>query len=108
MVSFDATPMPIVLEVALNSLRVENAAAALPPDVPIPSLANIPVHLHENAQEMIVKNIQDQEEEEHLLEFTLESEDAEAEETGRNEEDGAELPNPELPMPVTNNNGPAA
>jgi hypothetical protein len=28
MVSFDASPNPIVLEVASNSLRVENAAAA--------------------------------------------------------------------------------
>jgi hypothetical protein len=89
-------------------LRVEHAAAALPPDVPIPSLENIPVHLQENAQEMIVENIQDQEEEEHLPEFTPESEDMEVEETGMNEEDGAEPPNPELPMPVTNNNDPAA
>ncbi len=72
MVSFDATPAPIVLKVASNSLRVKHAAAALPPDVPIPSLENIPVNLQENAQEMIVENIQDQEEEEHLPEFTQE------------------------------------
>jgi hypothetical protein len=105
MVSFDAAPMPIVLEVASNSLWVEHAVAALPRDAPIPSLANILMNLQENAhaQEMIDKDIQDQEEEEHLLEFTPESEDVEEEKTGRNKEDGAEPPNSELPVPVANN-----
>ncbi len=75
MVSFDASPDPIVLEVASNSLRVKQEAAALPPDVLIPSLDNIPQHLQENAQEMIDENIQDQEEEEHLPDVMPDSED---------------------------------
>jgi hypothetical protein len=33
-----------MLEVASNFLRVKHAAAALPPDVTIPSLANIPMY----------------------------------------------------------------
>ena len=90
MVSFDATPAPIVLEVASNSLRVEHIAAALPPDVPIPSFTNLPMHLQENTQEMIVEAVQDQEEEEHLPEFPPESEDADEEELGRSEESGGE------------------
>lgn len=77
MVSFDATPTPIVLEVASNCLRVKHKAAALPPDVLNPSLANIPITLQENSQEMNVKSVQDQEEEEHLPEFPTESDDAE-------------------------------
>jgi len=80
MVSFDASPNPIVLEVASNSLRVENSTAALQPDVLIPSLDNVPQHLHEHAQEMINENIQDQDEEEHLPDDTPESEDVEIEE----------------------------
>lgn len=95
MVSFDATPSPIVLEVPSNSLRVEHAAAALPPDLPIPSVANIPQHLQESAREQIDENLQDQEEEEHLPEATPESEDVEEEENGRNEEDGMERAPPQ-------------
>ncbi len=45
MVSFDTLPAPVVLEVAINSVRVEHEEAALPPDVLIPSLDNIPQHL---------------------------------------------------------------
>jgi len=90
MVSFDASPNLIVLEVASNSLRVENEAAALPPDVLIPSLDNIPQHLHEHAQEMINENIQDQEEEEHLPDDTPESEDVEVEEN-RSADDEEEI-----------------
>jgi len=99
MVSFDATPAPIVLEVVSNSLRVEHIAAALPPDVPIPSVANLPMHLQENTQEMIVEAVQDQEEEEHLPEFPPESEDADEEELGRSEESGGEPPNLQNLMP---------
>jgi len=80
MVSFDATPTPIVLEVSSNLLRVEHMAAALPPDVPIPSIANVPEHLQENTQEMIHETVQDQEEEEHLPDSLPESEDMEEEE----------------------------
>ena len=58
LVSFDATPTPIVLEVASNSLRVEQATAALLPNIPIPSVANVPKHLQEMAQEVIGKNLQ--------------------------------------------------
>jgi hypothetical protein len=57
MVSLDATPTPIVLEVAWNSLRVEHATAALPPDIPDPSVANVPVHLQEIAQEVIKEKL---------------------------------------------------
>jgi hypothetical protein len=85
MVSFDAAPMPLVLEVASISLRVEHAAVALPPKVPIPLLTSIPVYLQENSQD---ENILDQEEEEHLPEYTPESGDEEDEQTGRNKEDG--------------------
>jgi hypothetical protein len=57
---------------------------------------------------MIVKSLQDQEEEEHPPEFTLEREDAKAEKAERCEEDGTESPNPEHPMPVKNNYHPVA
>jgi hypothetical protein len=82
MVSFDVLPVPIVLEVSSNSLRVEHVAAALPPYVPIPSFTNIPMHLKEKTKLMIVKSVQDQEEEEHLLEFMAQIEDAEEGEFG--------------------------
>jgi hypothetical protein len=74
-----------------NSPKVEHAAAALPPDLLIPYVANIPQHLQEGAREQIDENLQDQEEKEHLPEDTPESEDIEEEENGRNEEDGMEL-----------------
>jgi hypothetical protein len=96
---FDAMPAPIVLEVVSNFLRVEHVAAALPPGVPIPSFANLPMHLQENTQEMIVKAVQDQEEEEHLPEFPPENEDADEEELRRSEESGGEWPNPQNLMP---------
>jgi hypothetical protein len=38
------------------------------------------MHLQENTREMIVEAVRDQEEEQHLLEFFPESEDAEEEE----------------------------
>ena len=96
---FDAMPAPIVLEVVSNFLRAEHVAAALPPGVPIPSFANLPMHLQENTQEMIVKAVQDQEEEEHLPEFPPENEDADEEELRRSEESGGERPNPQNLMP---------
>jgi hypothetical protein len=91
MVSFDATPTPIVLEVSSNLLRVEHMAAALPPDVPIPSIANVPEHLQENTQEMIHETVQDQEEEEHLPDSLPESEDMEEEENTAAAEEEAVL-----------------
>ena len=107
MVSFDATPTPMVLEVASNSLRVEHATAALPPDIPIPSVVNVPEHLQEMAREVIDEDLQEQQEEEHLPEDTPESEDAEEEGDNNNnnsEEGGADAtantpPDPEGRMP---------
>ncbi len=78
-VSFDATPTLIVLEVASNSLRVEHATAALLPNIPIPSEANALEHFQEIMQEEIDENLQEQQEEEHLPEETPESEDVEEE-----------------------------
>jgi hypothetical protein len=43
MVSFGAMTTPVVVEVASNSLRVKHVAAVLPKDLPIPSLASIPL-----------------------------------------------------------------
>jgi hypothetical protein len=60
MVSFDASPKPIVLKVALNSLRVEHAMAALAPNIPISSVTNVPEHLQEMVQEVIYENLQEQ------------------------------------------------
>jgi hypothetical protein len=41
--------------------------AALPPNIPIPFVANIPEHLQEMVQEVIDENLQEQQEEEHLF-----------------------------------------
>lgn len=109
MVSFDATPTPIVLEVSSNLLRVEHMAAALPPDVPIPSIANVPEHLQENTQEMIHETVQDQEEEEHLPDSLPESEDMEEEENTAAAEEEAIIDNGQqeqnLPEQSTNQPG---
>lgn len=53
--------------------------AALPPYIPIPSVANILEHLQEMVQEVIDENLQEQQEEEHLLEEKPEIEDAKEE-----------------------------
>jgi hypothetical protein len=80
---------------------------ALPPDIPISSVANGPEHLQEMAQEVIGEHLQEQQEEEHLPEDTPKSEDAEEEGDNNNnnsEEGGADAtattpPDPEGRMP---------
>jgi hypothetical protein len=81
--------------------------AALPPNVPVPSVANVPEHLQDMAQEVIDEHLQEQEEEEHLPDNMPESEDAEEEgdnNNNNNEEGGADAaaitpPDPEGRMP---------
>jgi hypothetical protein len=107
MVSFDATPTILVLEVASNSLRVKHVMAALPPDIPVPFVANVPEYLQDMAQEVIDEQFQEQEEEEHLPADAPESEDAEEEgdnnnnnnEEGRADATATTPPVPEDRMP---------
>jgi hypothetical protein len=88
MVSFDATPTPLVLNVASNLLRVEHAMAALPPNIPVPSVANVSEHLQDMAQEVIGEHLEEQGEEEHLPDDTPESKDAEVERDNNNNKEG--------------------
>jgi hypothetical protein len=69
-------------------IKQSELVRSVPPDIPIPPVANVPEHLQDMAQEVIDKHLQEQEGEEHLPNDTPESEDAEEEGGSNNNEEG--------------------